>query len=264
MKTYKYWVQESVPIQINGDKQPIKLLSGSNVSQQDAHGRLAELAKRIEERIRLRQPRQQYEAEIREHVVQAIDENNVITICRYGAWILNSTQYAFYDLDDVPRSFWDMFRSWDRNQRKDRIVQKFKENYVRYPELGDSFRIYETFAGIRVIGRQYLAPQHPRFDTIMRGLVVDDLYHLLCKKQQCYRARLTPKPYRMRFSAIKIRSPLDCQTDQYRQWAVRYETASRRFRVVKLLETICADFGHEMVVQLHDQLTLSTTEGRLA
>ena len=39
----------------------------------------------------------------------------------------------------------------------------------------------------------------------MRKMGVDWLYVRLSKKQNCYRARLTPKPYRMKHQTIKIK-----------------------------------------------------------
>lgn len=195
MKHYKFWIKEDFTITIDGNEKTINILSGSNQSEEMAFQKASEKAKDIERRISERKPKESYEVAIKEHVTETIDDSNVITICRYGEKILNTTSYTILDLDDYPFDFFDMFKPVRKLKKKDRIVYKFEERIRKYPELGTNFRIYETTKGIRVIGKKYIDPSSKGYTTLMRKLHVDWIYIQLSKKQQCYRARLTPKPF---------------------------------------------------------------------
>lgn len=264
MKYFKYWVKEAFQIRINGDLKTISILSGSNESKEDAHTEATTKAHQIEERIKNRSQKEKYEVAIREHVDQIIDETNIISICRYGAKILNTTQYTILDLDDYRFSFFDLFGRLKKLSKKERIIYKFERNVTRFPELGRDFRIYETNKGIRVIGKQYVTPAGKYYTAMMRKLSVDGIYVQLSKKQNCYRARLTPKPYRMKSATIKIRCPLDCETSAYYDWSNTYEAASKNFSVVKLAKINGMDFSQEPIVKLHDEICNMRKQNKLA
>ena len=255
MKCYKFWVRETKKIYIGDVQQPITVLAGSNVSKEDASSNAGQISRSIEERIRKpKQGREEYEASIKEHIAKEIDSKNIITITRYGAQVLNTTEYTILDIDNYTIF---LFMEWFRKKStlKDKIIDKFKRHIVRHPELGTSFRIYETHQGIRIIGKHYFDPQEKNFRSIMRSLGVDPLYAFLCRKQNCYRVRLTPKPYRMKMETIRIKSPLDCETEAYDTWQKKYTEISRNYSVVKLRETMGADFGSDPVITHHDTIT---------
>ena len=261
MKCHKYWVQETRQIHVYGNRQTVALVVGSDVSKEDAARNVDDAARALASRIETpRGKRETYEADIKEHVVRELDGNNVITVNRYGAWVLNTTAYTILDIDHCPFEWADLFRKSPGTQ-KDKMITRFKRRIPRYPELGDAFRIYETCQGIRIIGKTYYDPQERRSRKIMRKLDVDELYALLSRKQNCYRARLTPKSFRMKAATIRIKTPLDCETEAYASWQRQYEETSRRFSVVNLRETIGRDFGHDPAIAFHDQTT-GTASGK--
>lgn len=263
MKIYKFWHKDTATIRIDKNDVEVNLLVGSDISTDDAKKKLIERAHLIEQRIRNKDGIEEYDADIKEFIESEIDEKNIVTVCRYGALVLNSDQYSFYDLDDYSHSILDLFGAVRRMSKKQRIVHKFKQNISKYPELGRSFRIYETCNGIRVIGKKYLDPNASNFTRIMRALNVDFTYSTLCRKQNCYRARLTPKPFRMKIETIKIKSPLDCETSNYKSWANMYRSESKAYSVVKLLETIGEDFASDKTIQFHDQTANATKNQKL-
>ncbi|WP_341708860.1 hypothetical protein [Halopseudomonas sp.] len=253
MKYFKYWVKETHRIRVAGQPEEISLLVGSNESKEAASAQASVLARGIEKRIETRDARDEYEAGIKEHVARVIDRSNVVTVCRYGAKILNTDQYTILDLDDYPKSFWDRFGAARKMTKKERIVFKFEQAVAKLPELGCDFRIYETANGVRVIGKQYLDPAEPRSTRIMQKINVDWLYIILSSKQRCFRARLSPKPYRLGIKTIKVSSPLVCETDEYRSWEQVYEAASQDVSVVHYLKSIGKDFSRDPVVRFHDE-----------
>ncbi len=264
MKFFRYWVENTFNITIGEQVEAIKLLVGSNISEQDAERQAQQRAQLIEQRIAQGELPDAYEVAIKEHVEKIIDDNNIITVCRYGAKILNTTQYTIFDLDHYPVDFFDFVKPVRKLPTKERIVAKFLQRLKRYPELGKDFRIYETTKGIRVIGKQYLEPTEKNNQRLLQKLNVDWLYTILSQKQNCYRARITPKPYRLRIPTIKIRSPLVCQTNAYQQWTKLYQNASERYSVVKLVQIVGNDFSHEPIIQLHDQHCREALRGTLA
>ncbi len=253
MKYFKHWVKESFQIKIDGSIENINILSGSNISKADASQEAQTKADLIEGRISEGTHKENYEVAIKEHVDEVLDESNVVTVCRYGAHILNTQQYTILDLDDYPVNFMDIFKSFKNMTKKERIVHKFLENIKRHPKLGNDFRIYETTKGVRVIGKTYIDPTQKNYSSLMRKLGVDWIYIQLSKKQQCFRARLTPKPYRIKCKTIKIRSPLDCETKAYESWASQYKEHAKDYSVVKLIQTIGQDFSYEAAIKLHDE-----------
>ncbi len=148
--------------------------------------------------------------------------------------------------------------------KKERIVAKFEARIKKLPQLGNDFRIYETAKGIRVIGKTYIHPNSEGYMSLMRKLFVDWIYIQLSEKQNCYRARLTPKPYRMKFRTIKVKDPLVCETNEYSDWEEAYTDKSRSYTVVKLIKTIGRDFSQERVIKYHDEMCNILGKGRLA
>ncbi len=254
MKYFKFWAKEEFQINIDGNIENIKILSGSNTSKQAAIQEAKLKSKLIEQRISERKVKEEYDVAIKEHVTKIIDDSNIVTVCRYGALILNTTQYTILDLDDYPYDFMDIFKSFKGMSKKDRIIYKFTQRLKRNPALGDDFRIYETAKGIRVIGKTYIDPNTKNFMPLMRKLSVDWIYIQLSIKQKCYRARLTPKPYRIKARTIKIKDPLVCESQNYLEWSESYKKKSKNYSVVKLKKTIGNDFSNEIIIRFHDEV----------
>ena len=92
----------------------------------------------------------------------------------------------------------------------------------------------------------------------------DPLYALLCNKQGCYRARLTPKPSRMKLKGYKVKYPREGDDSEFQSWVSEYENMSRSFSVCKLIEQVGASYSMNDVVMLHDDVTGVSYPQRLA
>ncbi|RDH44617.1 hypothetical protein [Zooshikella ganghwensis] len=153
MKYFKFWAKDRFIIKIADRQEEISVLAGSNTSLEDARREAQHKAKRIEARIEAGESKDSYQVAIKEHVIEIFDEKNIVTVCRYGAKVLNTSMYTILDLDDYPVSFLDRFRPISKLSKKDRIVAKFEQNIKKASVLGTDFRVYETQKGIRVIGK---------------------------------------------------------------------------------------------------------------
>ncbi|HNY29508.1 MAG TPA: hypothetical protein PKO15_01350 [Fibrobacteria bacterium] len=254
MKTYRHWIQARRRITIGKETKEVPILAGSDVSKADAEKSADHLARIIQERIDHRRKPQDYEPVIKEWVEETLDEKNIVTVNRYGALVLNTMQYTILDLDDIPFEFMDLFGRTKGRDRKSLILERFKKRLAKQNPFGPDLRIYETTKGLRIIAKEYLTPRTKSFQKSMARFHVDSIYAWLCMKQDCYRARLTPKPYRIHQPAIRIRSPLDCETEAYRDWKKGYASKSKSFRVARLLESAGADFSSDPAIAFHDRI----------
>jgi len=257
MKLYKYWVTEKQSILIDGAEQEIICYGGSNSSIYDARIRAREKAEKIQRKIAGEEHLfDEYEAEIREEILQLIDDHSAITRNRYGAQVLNAEKLMILDIDKPKSSLGDIFKKKDAGSDKTRIfdmVRKLATN-SKYKDYG--FRIYETHQGARVIvlGENF-DPRNGETKRMMDEFNCDPLYTRLCIKQGCYRARLTPKPYRMNMRPYKVKFPREEDDREFQRWLTNYELESRNFSVCKLIEQIGTNHSLNNVIRLHDEIT---------
>ena len=257
MKIYRYWVTEKQKTVIDGVEQAITCYGGSNLSVEDAQSRAKEKAEKIKRKIKGEKHLfDEYEAEIREEVLQIIDDHSAITRNRYGAQVLNAERLLILDIDKPKPSFGDLFRRKEAKQDKLKIFDMVKKlaSTPKYQEYG--FRIYETFQGARVIvlGRGFDARDRDTM-SVMSEFHCDELYMAICQKQGCFRARLTPKPYRMNMPRYKVRFPREGDDSEFQEWLADYEKESRNFNVCRFIEQVGANHYFSDVARLHDEIT---------
>lgn len=80
----------------------------------------------------------------------------------------------------------------------------------QHPDWG--LRVYSTPKGLRIIvTHEAMAPTDGAVQNLFAALQVDPIYQRLCLQQQCFRARVTGKPWRMGLSG---------PSPQVRRWPV--------------------------------------------
>lgn len=255
MKLYRYWKIEQRTINIDGEDKQIKVYGGSNLSEEDASRNALAKFEMIERKIEgERGVFDDYEVEIREEILDEIRPDAVVTRNRYGARVLNVERLLIMDIDQPKFSLGDLFKR-NAPQGKEKIYEMVRSLAAKkYRDFG--FRIYETFQGARVIvlGREF-DPRDPATQGMMREFNSDGLYTLLCAKQACFRARLTPKPRRMKMRGRKFTFPREGNDAETQQWLAEYERESRNFSVCRFVEQVGASHPADDVVRLHDDLT---------
>ena len=255
MKLYKYWTVEKRKILIDGVEQEINCYGGSNISVEDARLRAREKAEKIQRKIAgERHVFERYEAEIREEILQMIDDHSAITRNRYGAQVLNAENLLILDIDK-PKATGGLFKKKDTRPPKDQIFDMVRNlATTKYKNYG--FRTYETYQGARVIvlGGSF-DPRNGETKKMMDEFNCDPLYTTLCHKQGCFRARLTPKPYRMKMRPYKVNFPREDVDTEFQHWLMEYERESRNFSVCKFIEQVGASQYMNDVVRLHDEIT---------
>lgn len=257
MRLYRYWVKETTTIPVDGEPLEIHCYGHSNDSIARAKDNAQEQAAAIQKKIEgNRDPRDTYEVAIREEIIKEIDRHNIISRNRYGALVLNSENVVFVDIDEPRIGFWKRLFGDKNLTKKQQMLEMIEQQTSHGAYDGLGFRVYETHAGMRLIitGRKFTAGSDES-QKLLREFNADPLYAVLCAKQQCYRARLTPKPYRMRLKAHRVNYPRTEQEQQaLEQWLGTYEQAFDRFATCKFVKEFGRP-GRNAIIKYHDNIT---------
>ena len=125
----------------------------------------------------------------------------------------------------------------------------------RHPDLG--VRVYRTAAGLRVLVTGASAPPASgRARALLTELGSDPLYVELCSTHDSYRARLTPKPFRIDHRALSVPWPFadDAARAAAEEWVAEYDARAAGFAVCRLISASGPVPGpdEQRLVVLHD------------
>lgn len=124
-------------------------------------------------------------------------------------------------------------------------------------------RLYRTPNGFRgLVMHRTFQPAETEVTECFRELGVDPVYARMCVNQNCFRARVSPKPWRMGISDhLRPRPgvwPVDERSLPFRKaWVEAYERAADRFSACRFLESLGSAKVHpdaREVQRLHDEL----------
>ena len=220
-----------------------------------------------------------------------------ITRNRYGSAVLNTDAVLISDVDLVdpsrqdevaagggllPRLFGGGRRAELSAQERDpdafglrspgrrgehhaRTLALIDDFTARHPELG--VRTYRTRNGFRlIITGAGAGPSSQRARELMGQVHSDELYMILCRVHDSYRARLTPKPWRIevdRFEDLGTRTAAD---EVHRAWVERYRKASAEVAVCRLIGSTgpAPSAVEQLIIDLHDRAVRAESGLRLA
>jgi hypothetical protein len=184
---------------------------------------------------------------VREPVIETIGDAGhpaaLITRNGYGALCLNTEDVAFIDVDEA-----DPFA-------------RVRGAHAANPSW--AFRVYATAAGFRIVATHArISPTGSEAAQLFDALGADPLYRKLCGTQQTFRARLTPKPWRIDQRRMPVSFPWrDARAEKLAaEWARDYDAARADYAVCSLVETIGAPVSDPLIasiLELHDRWTVS-------
>lgn len=136
-----------------------------------------------------------------------------------------------------------------------------------------SLRVYRTPAGLRVMAtHQTFEPGDSAVAECFTALDTDPIYVRMCLNQQCFRARVSPKPWR-----IGIRDHLRPRPGVWpvapehlprrAAWVAEYEAAAVKFASCEWIDSLGCGLIHpdvRPVQELHDELSRATQRLPLA
>ncbi|WP_337871281.1 hypothetical protein [Meiothermus sp.] len=296
MNIPKYWAKAEQTIAIGRQTFHFVAWKGSDESLQDAQRQAqVALADRIARKERGEKLGQYPKdgAPLREEVLEQIfnpsgERIAVITRNAAGCLVLNTARVMFVDLDfanqyptlrAAAKSFWEAVGGMFRRPTKavktqtpqDQLLEQVRNWHSQHPDW--AMRVYRTRAGLRLlVAHDVFDPTSALVQQAMRELGADMRYMRLCQAQSCFRARLTPKPWRLKGGRMErppVRFPWASAQEEalQRQWERTYQGRIGNFAVCTLL----ANLGHspvhpdaEQILLLHDQYTLSQSDKPLA
>ena len=256
----------------------------SNTSMQEALDSARQAAERLSHAVREGRPLDRYayadrplrEPVLRELRTPAGELAAVVTRNSYGCQVLNTARAMFVDVDlpDTPPApsgglLSSLFGRKSTPARDPQAAAIAKAEDWAQLNPGWNWRIYRTAAGLRLLATH--APFHPTdpiCQDVFAAVDADPLYRKLCQTQDCFRARLTPKPWRCDLSNPPGRWPFEDPAAEaaHANWEARYSAAVRNKGTCALLS---AGDGHvhpdlQPVVTLHDEMTRATASLPLA
>jgi hypothetical protein len=291
MKLARYWTRESGEATgLDGRRVSVVARGWSNESLAAARELARTTARRLAERLaggRAEPERYPYgERPLPEPVLREFrsgagaDPSAVVTRNAYGALVLNARELMFVDIDrdDTPsaapvaglvsgiRSLFGKAPPASPKAENPVLagVQRVAESN------GLAARVYKTAAGYRaIITNVHLDAGSGSSEGLLQQFDADPLYVRLCRMQQSFRARLTPKPWRCGLRAPAVSFPYDTPEDEsrFRAWEATYASTASRYATCRYVATfgdarIAPEF--EDLVHYHDQETRASTTLPLA
>lgn len=284
----------------DGSRIPVSKWFWSEHSVADAEERARERLQGVISRIATGHPfpqRYAYAGDLplREEVVREIDTGDdehraVITRNAYGALVLNTDAMMFVDIDlpekspepggpapDVVKQMFGLVKSLFGGEKfteaakptppaaeispGDAVIKKVEAWVRRNPGWG--FRIYRTASGFRLIAtHQLFTPDDASTLRQMQELDCDPLYLKLCRSQKSFRARLTPKPWRVGLRAPVVKFPFETagKKSEISRWVAEYESASEGYATCHFVKAIGNTERDDRIgdlIAVHDEISRS-------
>lgn len=258
----------------------------SFASREEAREEASARARRIFDLITSGRKPERYEYHdrpIREERLREIGDAGspiaVITRNRYGALVLNCANALFVDVDfprPRPNGLLDgimLAFSRRRREARQRSLARGRIEMVagwaaRNPDRG--FRLYRTKEGLRLLFTDRLYdPTADDTAATLTELGADPLYVTLTRKQECFRARLTSKPWRCGSPRPPNSFPWDNADAEaaFRKWESDYTRCDAGFKVCDLIRefgTAAKMESLRIIVDVHDRGVRVDSEAELA
>jgi hypothetical protein len=199
----------------------------------------------------------------------------VITRNAYGCLVINTVGLLFVDVDTPEQTFGESIRSLFRRSTvnhqaavEERVLTIARRWVERRP--GWHWRIYRTAAGVRLTATHLAFEPHEAIvGEAFEAFGADPLYRSLCGRQKCFRARLTPKPWRCGVEKVPARWPWPNAKAEslFKIWEARYLSKADQYATCKLI----ADVGSnvlapelENLIKTHDEFCRANSNLPLA
>jgi hypothetical protein len=150
-------------------------------------------------------------------------------------------------------------------QRKQRALARLRtrmdEFLQRHPDW--LVRLYQTPAGLRLLVMHRLfEPAEPEVQACFAAFEADPIYVRMCLSQQCFRARVSPKPWRLGWrrglsGALSHWPPEPAAMPQRARWVQGYERKAQDYAACQFIEEFGQGHCHPQAAALrdwHDQL----------
>lgn len=190
-------------------------------------------------------------------VIGAIAFGNAMDSAGKGVALVIAGLFLSWPLASGVHRAWQALRGGPERMAL-RRVQAF---VAKHP--GWRLRLYRTPAGLRLLAlHRRFSPGDPEVQTLFEAIGTDRLYARMCQRQQCFRARVSAKPWRIGIRRhLRPRTGVWPLTDEQRPlreaWVRDYDARAQDFAACRYLETRGdgpVDAEADAVRVLHDAL----------
>jgi hypothetical protein len=274
MKLYRYWAAaEGSATDIKGRRLKLKKWAGSNDSASAAKTAAEQALRELSSRLASFDVNEKKyyaysQRGLPEELIGEPGASSGVTRNRYGALVLNAADAVFIDVD-LRMGNGLLARLFGKTEEK--YLGKLEAWLAARAATGNlaGARVYRTARGLRYLlthGREAVNEGTMRW---LEELGSDKLYMTLCRAQGCYRARLSPKPWRVKAELPPNQYPRETPADQakFRDWLGDYERKSRDYAVCRFVRTLGTAPVHGDLAKLvrdHDAATRAETDLPLA
>lgn len=266
MQIAKHWARVTEQTSFG----PIEALGWSPTSQAEATAMAKRRARDIGDRLQaddgwLQNAYYGSDRTLREPVIDELfqDGRRIAAITRnvYGAYVLNTAGVMFVDMDITkpePIGLLGRLLGKEPDPVRDDIPQRVAD--VTQKHGGLDVRLYETAAGYRgIITNRTFDPLGDDTRDLLAAFGSDKLYARLCAAQACFRARLSPKPWRIGMPVTPRTWPWNSpeKASAYESWSRQYEDRTGAYRVCRLVYDRQRHAIHpevQAVLETHDAL----------
>ncbi len=284
MKIPKYWMRHEGDVQKpDGGELHLFAWGWSENSSSDAARRARERFQSLEQRVSkgldLPKGYGYGSRPVREQILREIqsrsgDVDALLTRNAYGSVVLNAARAMFIDVDAPPPSsgaaagIAKLFGFGGGAKAADAALDQLRRA-LSSANVG-SVRLYRTASGFRLLATERVfTPASGDAESVMRTVGADPSFVQLCKVQDSFRARLTPKPWRVGQTAPPVEFPRETPSQEaaFSDWLQKYERAAGSKATCRFIETIGGVSIHPDVapiLRLHDEQTKADSSLPLA
>lgn len=270
MNIPKIWVKAEREVRGKGGPMQLAAWGWSandrSEAQRLANEKLDRMVRRVEQTQELSRDYAYGTRPMREEIIQELHTGGgelagVVTRNSYGSLVLNTSQVMFVDIDLPAEGFAQRLgRLFGRKASVETEVLERVKAGLR--EISAAvYRVYRTAAGFRLMATDRLfQPGSSESENIMKAVAADAAFVKLCRIQESFRARLTPKPWRCGLSLPPGRHPREDHFDRekFAAWLAEYEQNAANKSTCRLVEEVGSGWVHEQVepiLKLHDETT---------
>ena len=172
-------------------------------------------------------------------------------------WSWIGAGFLLFNLFEIARRW----RRWHRARTPEQVLGSLRAWCAVRPDW--LLWVYRTPAGIRTLAAHRLFdPRSTETDEFFAAVGVDPVYHRMCRLQDCFRARVSAKPWRIGITARigwgtwpPVRA---VSADRRKTWVATYEQKASEYAACEFLEKLGAGPEHpraRAVREWHDQLS---------
>jgi len=279
MKIPKFWSKATVEGKTrDGRATSFSCWRSSDTSETDAHESALSAARRILDALLIGRKLDRYAygcVPLREEVMNMVCGGDgeviaVVTRNLYGSVVLNAERVMFVDIDFPPVGAGEAAKHYfarllgraktiPEAEREAKARAGVEQFVAAHPGWG--LRLYRTHGGLRgIVTHDVFDPKSDAALDVLQKMGGDPLYIRLCKAQECFRARLTPKPWRCGHYANRQEYPLEdaIAAQRYETWKAEYEARQGNYATCRFL----GQLGNgstlpevAQVIELHDFAT---------